>query len=52
MPNLFLHSAFISNIEPKKVDEALTDPNRINAMQKELNQFIHNMYVLVIRRRD
>lgn len=48
MLNLFLHSAFISNIEPKKVDEALIDPNWINAMQEELNQFTHNLYVLVI----
>ncbi|GJY02874.1 retrovirus-related pol polyprotein from transposon TNT 1-94 [Tanacetum coccineum] len=33
---------FISNIEPKNVNEALTDDSWIVAMQEELNQFIAN----------
>ncbi|GJX91875.1 retrovirus-related pol polyprotein from transposon TNT 1-94 [Tanacetum coccineum] len=33
---------FISTIEPKNVNEALTDESWIVAMQKELNQFITN----------
>ncbi|GJV64401.1 retrovirus-related pol polyprotein from transposon TNT 1-94 [Tanacetum coccineum] len=33
---------FISTIEPKNVNEALTDESWIIAMQKELNQFIVN----------
>ncbi|GJT97559.1 retrovirus-related pol polyprotein from transposon TNT 1-94 [Tanacetum coccineum] len=33
---------FISTIEPKKVNEALTDDSWIVAMQEELNQFIAN----------
>ncbi|GJS80003.1 retrovirus-related pol polyprotein from transposon TNT 1-94 [Tanacetum coccineum] len=39
---------FISTIEPKNVNEALTDESRIIAMQEELNQFIANdVWVLV-----
>ncbi|GJU74484.1 retrovirus-related pol polyprotein from transposon TNT 1-94 [Tanacetum coccineum] len=37
--NLF---CFISNIEPKNVNEALTDKSWIIAMQEELNQFVAN----------
>ncbi|GJT27402.1 retrovirus-related pol polyprotein from transposon TNT 1-94 [Tanacetum coccineum] len=33
---------FISTIEPKNVNEALTDKSRLIAMQEELNQFITN----------
>ncbi|GJV58331.1 retrovirus-related pol polyprotein from transposon TNT 1-94 [Tanacetum coccineum] len=33
---------FISTIEPKNVNEALTDESWITAMQEELNQFIAN----------
>ncbi|GJU49521.1 retrovirus-related pol polyprotein from transposon TNT 1-94 [Tanacetum coccineum] len=33
---------FISNIEPKNVNEALTDKSWIIAMQEELNQFVEN----------
>ena len=38
----FSNSTFISQIEPKKADEALLDPDWINAMQEELNQFERN----------
>ena len=33
---------FLSNIEPKNVKEALTDANWIEAIQEELEQFLHN----------
>ena len=32
-------SGFLSEIEPKKVEEALEDPYWVIAMQEELNQF-------------
>ena len=32
-------SGFLSEIEPKKVEEALEDPDWVIAMQEELNQF-------------
>ncbi|XP_075475642.1 putative mitochondrial protein AtMg00820 [Primulina tabacum] len=39
MINEFMHDAFVSQIEPKKIDDALLDTNWIEAMQEELNQF-------------
>ncbi|KAD2805483.1 hypothetical protein E3N88_38860 [Mikania micrantha] len=36
---LWMHSAFISQIEPKIVTEALREPAWVEAMQEELNQF-------------
>ncbi|XP_073121777.1 uncharacterized protein [Henckelia pumila] len=42
MINELMHAAFISHIEPKKVEEALLDSNWIEAMQDELNQFERN----------
>ncbi|XP_073304120.1 uncharacterized protein [Primulina huaijiensis] len=39
MINEFMHAAFVSQIEPKKIDDALLDTNWIEAMQEELNQF-------------
>ena len=42
--------AFISQIEPKNIKEAESDPNWINAMQEELNQFKRiNVWILVER---
>ena len=42
--------AFISQIEPKNIKEAESDPNWINAMQEELNQFKRiNVWTLVER---
>ncbi len=37
-----LHSCFLSKIEPKKIEEALADPDWITAMQEELNEFERN----------
>jgi len=34
--------AFISDIEPKNVNEALADLDRVTAMQEELHQFEKN----------
>jgi len=34
--------AFVSQIEPKSIQEALNDNNWISAMQEELNQFTRN----------
>ena len=44
------HMAFVSQIEPKTVGEALEDNNWINAMHEELNQFARNeVWTLVPR---
>nr|GEW26744.1 retrovirus-related Pol polyprotein from transposon TNT 1-94 [Tanacetum cinerariifolium] len=44
---------FISTIEPKNVNEALTDESWIIAMQEELNQFIaKNVWELVLQPRN
>ena len=36
------HHSFVSCIEPTNVEEALQDPNWINAMHEELNNFTRN----------
>jgi hypothetical protein len=40
--NFCAHYSFVSTIEPKNVGEALSDPDWINAMHEELNQFERN----------
>ena len=40
--NECLYGCFLSQIEPKNVDESLLDPEWIVAMQEELNQFERN----------
>ncbi|XP_073133517.1 uncharacterized protein [Henckelia pumila] len=40
--NLFMHSSFISQVEPKKIDESLTDPSWIESMQEDPTQFARN----------
>jgi len=42
MNNLCMNVAFVSQIEPKNVQEALQDDQRCIAMQEELNQFERN----------
>ncbi|KAL8115415.1 hypothetical protein AgCh_022052 [Apium graveolens] len=37
--NECMHACFLSQIEPKKIKEALIDPDWIAAMQEKLNQF-------------
>ena len=39
--NECLYSVFLSKMEPKKIEEALTDPDWVVVMQEELNQFEH-----------
>jgi hypothetical protein len=36
------HHSFVSCIEPKNVEEALQDPDWVNAMHEELNNFTRN----------
>ena len=51
--NECLYGCFLSQIEPKNVDEALLDPDWIVAMQEELNQFERNkVWELVPAPRD
>ena len=38
----FQHIAFVSQIEPKNVNDALCDSNWVVPMQDELNQFTRN----------
>ncbi|XP_075478862.1 uncharacterized protein LOC142519719 [Primulina tabacum] len=53
MINEFMQAAFVSQIEPKKIDDALLDTNWIEAMQEELNQFERNrVWHLVSRPND
>ncbi|KAL8118998.1 hypothetical protein AgCh_016478 [Apium graveolens] len=40
--NECLHASFLSQVEPKKIKEALMDPDWISVMQEELNQFERN----------
>ena len=48
--NLISFTCYISQIEPKKVDEALNDEFWVLAMQEELNQFERNeVWTLVPR---
>nr|ABB46643.2 retrotransposon protein, putative, Ty1-copia subclass [Oryza sativa Japonica Group] len=47
------HYSFVSCLEPKHVDEALCDPDWMNAMHEELNNFARNkVWTLVERPRD
>ena len=40
--NGITHSCYLSQFEPKKVDEALQDADWVNSMHEELHQFIRN----------
>ena len=36
------HYSFVSSLEPNRVDEALRDPDWVNSMHEELNNFTGN----------
>ncbi|WVZ85117.1 hypothetical protein U9M48_032071 [Paspalum notatum var. saurae] len=38
----FSHSAYVASFEPRDVSHALSDPNRVNAMHEELENFERN----------
>ena len=40
--NICLFVNFLSLFEPKKIDDALSDPSRVAAMQEELSEFERN----------
>ena len=40
--NECLHACFLSQVEPKKTEEALMNPDWVSAMQDELDQFERN----------
>ena len=48
--NECLHHAFLSQSEPKKVEEALQDADWITAMQEELNEFERNQVWTLVPR--
>ena len=50
MANICLYVNFISLLEPKKIDEAITDPSWIKAMQEELAEFKRNNVWKLVRR--
>ena len=53
MNQFFEHMAFVSQVEPKTLVDALEDSNWINAMHEELNQFtINEIWTLVLRTKE
>ena len=40
--SVITHSCYLSQFEPKKVDEALQDADWVNSMYEELHQFVRN----------
>jgi hypothetical protein len=44
------HYSFVSYGEPTKVEEALDDPDWVNAMHEELNNFAHNEVWELVKR--
>ncbi|KAK1627611.1 hypothetical protein QYE76_001926 [Lolium multiflorum] len=52
LANFCEHHAFVSMVEPLKVNEALEDPDWLNAMQEELNNFKRNDVWTLMKRPD
>ena len=40
--SVITHSCYLSQFEPKKIDEALQDADWVNSMHEELHQFVRN----------
>ena len=51
--SVITHLCYLSQFEPKKVNEALQDANWVNSMHEELHQFVQNdVWELVPRPKD
>ena len=51
--SVITHSCYLSQFEPKKIDEALQDADWVNSMHEELHQFVRNdVWELVPRTKD
>src|SRR3954462_7384134 len=48
--NFCAHNAFVSCVEPQKVVEALEDPDWLEAMHEELNNFKRNKFWSLVER--
>lgn len=46
------YHAFVSSIEPLKVDKALQDLDWVNALHEELSNFTHNKVWSLVERSD
>jgi hypothetical protein len=46
----FAHSAFVATFEPKDIGHALSDPNLVNAMHEELENFERNQVWELVER--
>ena len=47
-PSHFAHSAFVASFEPRDVGHALSDPNWVNAMHEELENFERNQVWILV----
>ena len=52
LANFCEHYSFISSIEPMKVEEALEDPDWINAMHEDLHNFERNQVWTLVEKPD
>ena len=52
LANFCEHYSFISSIEPMKVEEALEDPDWVNAMHEELHNFERNQVWTLVENPD
>ena len=50
LENFCEHHSFVSCIEPLKVEEALDDPDWVEAMHEELNNFTRNKVCSLVAR--